>query len=335
MAVRYFERVTVAGDKVALFRLNVDEVQREIVEDAWTDGTWTPTTRLVEYLFDGSTEIVEVNERDAMRDFPDALTSRVAKTITPTFTLKHLAGQHDQRTHGSGGGSVYGGAFRARFDDEETFAFDVDEEGMVDFLVSQKSAHSKVTPQQATSVITYQAEGDYEQINDGLRMEAVTGDRTELSAEHRKVVQDVDTAIANHSFSEDVTVFRGIRDDGLYGERLADLNVGDEFADPAFSSTTLNPMLAFNFTMDAGGASPNAGQVLMRINVPKGKPALAADPATSRLVSGKDKIEMFPDQTLVQGFSVSNEVILPRGSLMQVTGKSVIDGVTVLEVTYQ
>ena len=102
MAVRYFERITSAGDKVALFRLNVDQVKRELNEDAWTDGAWKTTSRLMEYLFEGSTEVVEVAERDAMRDFPDALESRVAKEIHPTFIVKHLAGQHDQKTHGSG-----------------------------------------------------------------------------------------------------------------------------------------------------------------------------------------------------------------------------------------
>jgi len=110
MAVRYFERVTSAGEKVALFRLKVNEAQRELDEDAWTDGAWKPTSRLMEYLFDGSTEVVEVAERDAMRDFPDALESRVAKEMRPTFTIKHLAGKHDQKTHAGHG---HGGDLRA------------------------------------------------------------------------------------------------------------------------------------------------------------------------------------------------------------------------------
>ena len=79
MTITFFERVIGDGQPVALFRLNIDEAKQEVNEDIWQNGEWSSTDRLSGYLFDGSSEVVRVTEREAMRDFPDAMVSRVAK----------------------------------------------------------------------------------------------------------------------------------------------------------------------------------------------------------------------------------------------------------------
>ena len=247
--------------------------------------------------------------------------------------MKHLAGQHDQRSHGGGGPSKidtakseYGGPFKATMTDE---GFDVDEQGMVDYLESQKSAHSKVTKDEAGAVSRYQAEPYYEEINGGLRMRAITGDDGDISPENQATIKKVDSAIAKSSFTEDVTTFRGVQDDEGY---LQNMQVGDSFSDVGYASTTVNPILATGFAL--GQQTTGAGApVVLRIQVRAGKPALAADPAVSKWTGSK--VKSMSEEVEMQGYSLLNEVLLPRGASFTVTGRSEIDGVTVLDVNYE
>jgi len=246
---------------------------------------------------------------------------------------KHLTGQHDQQSHGGGGPSKidtskseYGGPFKATMTDE---GFDVDELGMVNYLESQKSAHSKVTKDEAGAVSRYQAEPYYEEINGGLRMRAITGDDGGISPENQATIKKVDSAIAKSSFTEDVTTFRGVQDDEGY---LQNMQVGDSFSDVGYASTSLNPILATGFALGQQTVGDGA-PVLLRIQVRAGKPALAADPAVSKWTGSKDK--SMSEEVEMQGYSLLNEVLLPRGASFTVTGRSEIDGVTVLDVNYE
>jgi len=104
VTVRYFQRILADGSPVALFRHSTDERAKTLTEARWdSNAGWDPTDRLTEYLVDGYALIEEVGERDAMRAFPDAFESRIAKVMEPTVTVKHLAGKHDQKTHAGHG----------------------------------------------------------------------------------------------------------------------------------------------------------------------------------------------------------------------------------------
>jgi hypothetical protein len=338
VTVRYFQRILADGSPVALFRHSTDERAKTLTEARWdSNAGWDPTDRLTEYLVDGYALIEEVGERDAMRAFPDAFESRIAKVMEPTVTVKHLAGKHDQASHGTGGGRAsqlnpdnqFGSPFTARM--TEDGEFEVDEDGMLTFLEGQKSAHGKVTKREGEAVIAYQSEMYYEEINGGLREQAIVGESDLLTPEVRDIVTRTDSAIAKSSFTEDVVVFRGINDEEGF---ISGLEPGETFSDPSYQSTSLNPLVAYGFSGAMGEAGAIGTPVVLRVKIPAGKPALASDLASNRAVS-KERIDLSPDEASIAGFSFAAEVTLPRNTAMTVTGKEVVDGVTVLDVVVE
>lgn len=136
MVTRYFQRVDNTEQPVALFRLVVEPLAQTIEETQWeTNVGWVGTDRLVAYLIDGSPIVDEVNERTAMRAFPDAFVSRVAKVTI----AKHLAGKHDQSTHGRGGGM---GAPREESRAKQKLAWELHEQGLTWEQVAQKAGYA-------------------------------------------------------------------------------------------------------------------------------------------------------------------------------------------------
>jgi hypothetical protein len=91
---------------LALFRLDVDTDRKEINETVWDGSSWQETDRLTMYIGYGSTEVEQVLERDATLAFPDAFRDKAPnfKRIIPSVMSKHLAGKHDQASHGAGHG---------------------------------------------------------------------------------------------------------------------------------------------------------------------------------------------------------------------------------------
>jgi hypothetical protein len=102
-----FFYLRVLDDKpVALFRLDVNTKTKEVNETIWDGESWQETDRLTMYIAYGSTEVEQVLERDATLAFPDAFRDKAPnfKRIIPSVMSKHLAGKHDQSSHGRGGG---------------------------------------------------------------------------------------------------------------------------------------------------------------------------------------------------------------------------------------
>jgi hypothetical protein len=316
---------------LALFRLDVDTDRKEINETVWDGSSWQETNRLTMYIGYGSTEVEQVLERDATLAFPDAFRDKAPnfKRIIPSVMSKHL--QHDQKTHGRGGGRAstlnpdnhLSAPFGAQIGDDGIFV--VDEDGMVGFLEEQTSAYENVTKAEGESVIAYQSAMYYEQINGGLRQEMAMGETDMLDDETRKIIDDVDFAIDKSGFSEDIVVFRGLDDEqGM----IYDMKVGDSFTDAGFQSTTLNPIVATSFAM---GDTFSGNPVILRIKVPAESPALAADMASNRAVG--QKLQPNSEDASMVGFSIGAEVILPRMTMYEVTGTSIVDGVSLLDVT--
>jgi hypothetical protein len=136
MVTRYFQRVDNTEQPVALFRLVVEPLAQTIEETQWeTNVGWVGTDRLVAYLIDGSPIVDEVDERTAMRSFPDAFVSRVAKVTI----AKHLAGKHDQSAHGRGGGM---GAPREESRAKQKLAWELHEQGLTWEQVAQKAGYA-------------------------------------------------------------------------------------------------------------------------------------------------------------------------------------------------
>lgn len=69
--MRYFVRLDGNNHPVLLYRLNLD-VPNQISEQAWFEGAWVPTDRIVEALVTGSVDYDEITEEVARQIYPDA-----------------------------------------------------------------------------------------------------------------------------------------------------------------------------------------------------------------------------------------------------------------------
>ena len=137
---------------------------------------------------------------------------------------------------------------------------------------------------QRSSLKFYQSEW-YEPINGYLR------DGSEIKDEViKKDIAALDSTMT-HPMSQDTVVYRGMQQD------VSGLEVGDEYSDKAFVSTTL----AYS-TADAFATKDyNANEVMCEILVPKGaRCTVTVDPA---------------------GASGEHEILLPRDSKFKVVGK--------------
>lgn len=114
-----------------------------------------------------------------------------------------------------------------------------------------------------TAIRTYQAFGD-QRINDALR----GGDEDTLGDLDATALRELDETFAESRASEDLVVYRGIKDPsslfgGLFWKPDGD-NSGLVWKDRGFTSTTVDRKIGQEF----------AGSVLMRILVPKGTKAM-------------------------------------------------------------
>jgi hypothetical protein len=77
--MRYFVRLDGQNHPVMLYRLNLD-VPNSIEEEAWINGGWSVSERIVEALVEGSMDYDEITEEVARRIYPDAFRD-LAKSI--------------------------------------------------------------------------------------------------------------------------------------------------------------------------------------------------------------------------------------------------------------
>jgi HK97 family phage portal protein len=216
------------------------------------------------------------------------------------------------------GKGSYGGLFMAA---PSRTGFDVDEAAMVDFASRQAIS---VTEAEAAAVLAYQAEGVYEDLNSNLRRLASDRTFTDLTDAQIDIIEKLDVAFQKNSLSEDAVLFRGIYDDK---GRFASAKPGDTFSDAAYQSTSLNPLVAVAFGSETEGGGEST--VVLRISAGAGQPALAAD-----VIASRNGIDTSPskEEASTQGFSISNEIVLPRGTVYQVRGISVEDGLKFVDV---
>lgn len=114
--------------------------------------------------------------------------------------------------------------------------------------------------------------------------------------EYKKVVRNIDSAMARSPLRKDVTVYRGIRDGpSVFGSSWDESSMtGMEFTSHTYSSTTVNKHMAESF----GGDSYDATNVMLHVNLKRGQRGVA-------LCDHWDCPE--------------DEILLPRGARFRVT----------------
>lgn len=138
------------------------------------------------------------------------------------------------------------------------------------------------------SAVTYYCGPGYRPINDVLRRRA-KATRTTTAAVH-----NIDAAIATEALAEDRILYRGIGKVGADELRAIGIAVGDVLRDPAFLSTSVDPVQAGIF------ADTPPGGLRMRILAPAGSIALDVSPYSP-----------FPDE---------HEYLLPRNTGLRIVG---------------
>jgi len=182
----------------------------------------------------------------------------------------------------------------------------------------QKETIAKLSEEQVTALQDYVSVGGYEEFNEELRLGAVLG--LDLAPDTAAKADLMESAIQGASFKDDVVVYRGLNDDeGFYQTA----SVGDYITDPAFVSTSMDSVVAEMFAV---GEMSNENPVVMKITIPAGTPALSGEALAQRLYGGwtgdfDDELD-----------SVVNEVILNRGTPLEVTGTNTSGKITFLEV---
>jgi phage portal protein BeeE len=143
-------------------------------------------------------------------------------------------------------------------------------------------AGSKFDAEEIAGLDKYSGSG-FARINNGLRRNEGNLEKVEQV----KAVLAIDRALQKGSVPEDTMVYRGIKNRDLVDK----LNVGDEFSDHGFVSTSLHRKVGEKFGKEA----------VLEIKVPKGARALAFD-------------------AIWRGGNAEHELLLPRGSKFKVTG---------------
>lgn len=156
--------------------------------------------------------------------------------------VKHLAGQHDQSTHGRGGGS-----------------------GSVGTHVASKVTGVEteaLTGQEQRAVLAYGG-SSFRNINSALRTGAKPSERDQA------IMEGLDSAIAKGQVTRDMTVYRGFQSPNVEAN-WANLKPGTTIGERAYMSTTISSTVARRFLQDERG-------IIAEIRVPKGTRATTLD----------------------------------------------------------
>jgi hypothetical protein len=182
---------------------------------------------------------------------------------------KHLAGQHDQSSHGSWASDV--------FDDLGVWVKKSEEEYGINRRTIQaeielqqvaQGFNSSSNPEYASSVSIYQ-EKYGTVINEALRDPLISTGQVE------KQISDLDKVLDSAPpLKEQIIAYRGINGLGL--EFFESLKVGDVFQDKGYVSTTLNPKTAGTFANS--DLSSYAQGMVLQFHLPKGTKGLFPTP---------------------------------------------------------
>lgn len=236
------------------------------------------------------------------------------------FFVKHLAGKHDQSTHGHGG-SMKPVKFAGETPElleyikqNPQFAgfatpFNTRDEAFEFMKTQQQNLNLSDAQEEAIKEFT---QGDYREINSVLRNNSMTPEAMTI---REKTIKPLDAAIHSAGLEQDTVLVRGIAEQGdsdLIHNRYSALEVGDEWTETGFVSTSAYAKTAEMFASaeSSYGFAPDG--VIMHIKAPKGTPALAIHE------NHWDEYEFV--MPLNQKFRVVGKVITGSTELMQDIG---------------
>jgi hypothetical protein len=182
---------------------------------------------------------------------------------------KHLAGQHDQSSHGSWASET--------FEDLSVWIKKSEEEYGINRRTSQaeielqqvaQGFNGSSNPEYASSISIYQ--GKYGKIiNEALRDPLISTNQVE------KQITELDEVLDSAPpLKEQVLAYRGISGKGL--EFFENLKVGDVFQDKGYVSTTLSAKIAGIFA--GADLSPDFQGMVLQFHLPKGTKGLFPTP---------------------------------------------------------
>lgn len=149
------------------------------------------------------------------------------------------------------------------------------------------------------SGLTFYSSNEYSIINNALRGRSMEG----YTDNHYNAIRQVDIALNKVRAQHDMLVYRGVANKSL----VAGLKPGDVFHDKAFVSTTSSHSVAYD------GFAGGAGGAVFHITVPKGSRAYPMG-----------TVSKYPDE---------REILLPRGSRLQVSKIEHVDGIIRVHAT--
>jgi len=206
---------------------------------------------------------------------------------------EHLPGQHDQKSHGRHGGVVAsrksaGGALSYQSDPGRPADAALDDHRIATHFRQGRAPNraGQGTAKERAALADFNG-GLSSIVNDALRHGSPVTD------EEREMVRQVDSYMDRTALPQDTMVFRGMASAPAF---LGDLKAGDELVDPGYMSASLSPA-----TGKVYGLMEERN--MMRIRLPRGSKAIYV-----------------PNTPL--GIEAEQEMVLPRGSRLRVTGRS-------------
>ncbi len=138
--------------------------------------------------------------------------------------------------------------------------------------ISLQSMLPKLSSKSADAIAEYVSYGSdtFKDINSSLRYSNY--DTQDNTKEHvQSLIHAMDDAFKENRTDKDFTVFRGIKNNEL----LDSITPNSTLLEKGFSSTSVNPFSAYRFMRNG---------FMMKIRVPKGYPAVSANPAEGELL---------------------------------------------------
>jgi hypothetical protein len=218
---------------------------------------------------------------------------------------KHLAGQHDQSSHGN-------------WASEAGIPIPENPDGTFVEAVFSKDFYKKLTEKEFQSVGNYQHDG-YKEINKVLRFPEKNAEGLETWSD---TIEAIDSAIvkAGEVIPDNTAVFRVVHDKFFMGAPVLGvppIEIGSVITDKGYTSTTMIDLS--KLTSDEKSSYARSNKMLIRIDLGKNKSGLAVN----SIYENYNKVGLFTLQ--------EREFLLPRGTSFEYAGFDEVNKIHVLK----
>jgi hypothetical protein len=220
--------------------------------------------------------------------------------------VKHLAGQHDQQSHGN-------------WASEAGIPIPKNPDGTFVEAVFPKDFHKKLTEKEFQSVGNYQHDG-YKEINKVLRNPKNFEEPYQQYMS--STIEAIDSAIvkAGEVVPDNTAVFRVVHDKFFMGAPVLGvppIEIGSVITDKGYTSTTMIDLS--KLTQDEKSSYARSNKMLIRIDLGKNKSGLAVN----SIYENTNKVGLFTLQ--------EREFLLPRGTSFEYAGFDKVNKIHVLK----